>query len=110
MRRHSIQILVPMLLFFFMTAIVGCGAVRHANDPIYFGEAMGLMKRKDFFKARDYVDAHKNDFSPFHTLILGAHLDNVFNKAAASNDNIEILLTKYNKDLSDGETAALLRL
>jgi len=110
MPRHSNQILVPIWLFIFMTAVAGFGAARHANEPIYFEEAMSLIKSKDFFKARDYVTAHKNDLSPFHTLILGANLDNVFNKAAASNDNIGILLTKYRKGLSDEETAALLRL
>ncbi|MDZ4683343.1 MAG: hypothetical protein SGI94_23100 [Saprospiraceae bacterium] len=60
-----------------------------------------LLKDKQFFAARDLLDANKKNLSAFHQLKLGAEIDNVFNQLAASNAKIDALIQGYSDQLND---------
>ncbi len=60
-----------------------------------------LLKDKQFFAARDLLDANKKNLSAFHQLKLGAEIDNVSNQLAASNAKIDALIQGYSDQLND---------
>ncbi len=69
-----------------------------------------LLADKDFFTAREYFGKHSDDFSAQEKLILGAYIDNAFNKPQESNAKINKALEQYSPYFSDSLVIDFLRL
>jgi predicted aspartyl protease len=69
-----------------------------------------LIQKKSFFKAREHFNARQSELIEFDKLLIGASLDNAFNKLAASNAKIERLFAEYNNRLTDTSTYSLLNI
>jgi hypothetical protein len=101
-----------LVCLFGLIMLMSCAATKKSDtqSAVYFKQADSLLKQKDYFRARDYVTAHQAHFSPLHKNVLGAYIDNVFNRAAASNKQIATVLKEYDDALNDSLKMDLLRI
>ncbi|HTD92366.1 MAG TPA: retropepsin-like aspartic protease [Chitinophagaceae bacterium] len=95
-----------------ITSLLACQP-RSGNEQVsraYFGQLDSLLKRKDFFAARDLYDSVSGALTPFHRLRTGAVLDNIFNHLDSSTQKINVLLKDYDKQLTDSARYGLLNI
>lgn len=69
-----------------------------------------LIEKKAFFTARDVYNTEQNKLIEFDKLLVGAALDNAFNRLEESNNKIEKLFQEYDKRLTDTSKYSLLNL
>lgn len=92
-------------------ALTGCAVKKDtAASKAMFVHADSLIKDKDFFRARDYIQKNKAAFTDFHTLVLQAYISSVFNKPAVSNQKISELFVEFPTQLPDSLKLDLLRM
>jgi predicted aspartyl protease len=81
---------------------------KNKNANILFKELDSLIETKQFFLAQRIFKDKTNELTPFYQLIIGARLDNVFNRLDSSKHKIEEIFNKYNKELPDSLKQQLL--
>ena len=87
---------------FLAILITACAAKKDtAASRAMFLHADSLIKDKDFFTARDYVQKNKSAFTDFHSLVLQAYISTVFNRPAVSNQKIGELFSDFSAQLED---------
>lgn len=89
----------------------GCSPAKNTVSSIaYYKHADSLLEQKDFFSARDYIAANPNWFGKMHKALLDAKISHAFNKPQLSNENIDLLFTRYKAQLNDSVIVGLLEM
>ena len=89
----------------------GCSPAKNTvSSNAYYKHADSLLEQKDFFSARDYIAANPNRFGKMHKALLDAKISHAFNKPQLSNENIDLLFTRYKAQLSDSVIVSLLEM
>ncbi|MGD1840810.1 MAG: aspartyl protease family protein [Thermonemataceae bacterium] len=83
---------------------------KQADDTPYLAQIDALIVQKDFFKARDLLQKHKDQLETYDKTRLAAYVDNAFNRLEASNKAIEALFTTFKDQLTDSLRADLLEI
>lgn len=96
------------LLLFLISACHSPGLSEKVSLRVYH-EIDSLLQVNDYFIARDKYQIARDSLQEFHRLKLGAGIDNVFNRLAASNRKIDSLFDFYDAKLSDKDKYKLLR-
>lgn len=75
-----------------------------------FRQIDSLIKRDEYFAARDAFLDTRQELSDFHQLMAGAVIDNVFNRLESSNEKIDSLYSMHAGRLSEKHRYELLQL
>ncbi len=98
-KKESMKHIIILAIMF---VVIGCDrAGRSTSNPKVYSELEQLVNSQDYFKLKNTFDIHKNELSKTHALYFSAIINNVFNKAAISNLEIEKLLEAGDGILND---------
>jgi predicted aspartyl protease len=75
-----------------------------------YNMARKMLQEKDYFRAKELIRTNDGKWNDFEKLVLNANLDNIFNKASASNVKIKKLFSEYQSQMPDSLKGGLLRL
>lgn len=90
------------LLKLFFVLIVSCGTpADKISNPQLVSSLDDLIEAQNYFKLKANFSQNKAQLSAEYSLYCSAVLNNVFNKAEASNKDIEKLLAEYSTSLND---------
>jgi predicted aspartyl protease len=91
-----------VLILIIATNMFGCGiSTSNVSNQQVLNKLEHLIKIEDFFKLKSTYINNIDDLSESHLLYYGAIINNVFNRAEKSNNDIDNLLTNYTTLLSD---------
>ncbi len=88
------------LVLIALSFLISCGSQKK-SDPQLLNQLTSLNEAENFFKLKAVYDANKTNLSEAHTLYFSAIINNVFNKAEASNQAIDRALKDYSNSLND---------
>ena len=81
-----------------------------AQEKTAYKKAETFITEKDYFRARDFYQAHSAEMTPNEKLVLQAYISNAFNRPALSNTVIAAFFKSHGKMANDSLMLELLRL
>ncbi len=91
-----------ILMVTIIAQLISCGTpTKIISDQYLLNKLNELSEVQDYFKLKKLYLAKNNELSKEHSLFFSSIINNVFNKAEESNENIQYLLTQPNISLSD---------
>ncbi|WP_181369435.1 retropepsin-like aspartic protease [Flavobacterium album] len=99
------------LLLLFVLFTITCTAQKKAEKfSDEYSYAQQLLKDKNYFNAENYISENDKHFTKLERLVLQANIDNIFNRAAQSNEKIVRALDKFPDQMGDSLKLSLRRL